>query len=98
MRAAFLAAYPDFGRMGQHGLPYLDRALKGWKKQAPNGRVVNLPEAVLDAISMELLELGHRSTFLYLQLGFSCYLRPSENNRLSLGCLVAPASSGEGLN
>eukprot|EP00973_Karenia_brevis_P049032 6800490-Karenia_brevis.AAC.1 len=48
---------------------------------------------------MDLLEEGQRSKFLYLQLGFSCYLRPSENNRLSLGCLVAPAAkSTEGLN
>jgi len=90
LKAAFEALEPDFAKAGAFGLPRLCRALKGWEKLAPTQGRLAIPESVLDLMTDELLATGRAEEALYLQVNFSCYLRPSESHRLCLADVVPP--------
>jgi len=90
--AAFEAMFPSFSKAGNLRLPLFARARKGWRKIGPMERRLPLPEVCLDAITADLVREGRFETAVYLQLGFSAYLRPGENSGLRIGDAVAPGA------
>eukprot|EP00973_Karenia_brevis_P059770 8319268-Karenia_brevis.AAC.1 len=58
LKSAIQASLPSYSKVGSLTLPYFARALKGWRKHSRPGKLPNLPEAMLDAVSHEFLVTG----------------------------------------
>ena len=90
LKAAWEAAFPDYSKNGSLHLPLMGRTLKGWRRMAPSSTRYPVPEEGADLISMRLIERGRRDQALWVQVGLSTYLRPSENMRIAVGDLIPP--------
>ena len=91
--AAFLFYHPNFGKNGQHSIARLWRALKGWRRRAPqrSRKPRSWPEVA--GLAMYLIERAEYMIAIWTLVGFGGYLRPSDNMRLRRQDLVAPVGS-----
>lgn len=89
--AAILHFFPEYGRQGDHKLPRVWRAVKGFRKLCPGKSRLAYPLAVWAAISVRLRQLGHLRMGLFVMIALSSYARPSELLRLRVFSLVRPA-------
>jgi len=69
------------------------KALRGWRKERPQGSRLPLPKLVAYGMSMHLLALGKRLQALKLILDFDTYMRPGESQDLVKKNLVIPVKS-----
>ena len=90
--AALMDKVPEFSKLGTRKAPRAWRCLQGWRRLTPGRTRRPLPLAVWAAIATGLCQRGHPQMAVWVLLGLSAYLRPSENMRLRRKDLVPPAS------
>ena len=91
--AAVCHFQPRFSRFGGSFLPRAHRALKGWRRLAPQHARTPLPWIALMAMIGWAVHLNRRALASCMLLGFTAYLRPSELVELTSASLVPPQTS-----
>ena len=89
LRAALEYERPEAVRKGALHLPRFRRALKGWRKMAPNQTRLPMVEYVKSAISGVMLDQGWPLMALFNEVSFSTYARPGELLKIRV-CDVVP--------
>ena len=93
LQAALEAMLPSFQRHGKLQLPRFKRALKGWRRLAPNRSRLPMPEEHMHAMVGALCAAGHAEMGLWTRMVFSAYLRPGEGRQLMTADVVEPTGS-----
>ena len=89
--AAFQHIYPQYGKMGALRLGRVSRALQGWNRLAPMGHRLPLPEEVVAAIVVCMMQAELPELGLLTLLAMDAYLRSGEAFNLPVMSVVAAA-------
>ncbi|CAK9091403.1 Protease PrsW (Protease responsible for activating sigma-W) [Durusdinium trenchii] len=82
LKAALEYERPEGIRSGQLMLPRFKRAMKGWRKLAPQQTRLPMMEFLKSCISGLMMDMGEREMSLFNETSFSTYARPGELLRL----------------
>jgi len=78
LKAALEFDLPTAARGGSLVLPRFKRALKGWRRMAPNQTRLPMLEFLKSSISGVMIAAGHLEEALFNEVTFSTYTRPGE--------------------
>ena len=88
--AALMWKFPVYGKYGDHKIPRCWRAMKGWRRRAPQRSRRPHAFSLWAGIAVEMIRRGYEAMAIYLIVCLTTYMRPSEPLSILRGDLVSP--------